>query len=182
MCFEENRKLEKEIEEIIVTYTKIVEDKCKNQNELDQSVMELREKKDEVMEKKMHVLAKENEALKLKLEALAEQLNEKNAEGARKMEDEGWYARANLLAPSSITVESIEFSSPENLRAVLISCVVDSQTIYEYSDSFDGGESLVNDEIGTGRVSYEMQKQDDVWQVTDWESQKYWEGMTSCAG
>lgn len=42
MCFEENRKLEKEIEEIIVTYTKIAEGKCRNQEELDQSVMELR--------------------------------------------------------------------------------------------------------------------------------------------
>lgn len=48
--------MEKEIEEIIVTYTKIAEGKCQNQAELDQSVMELREKKDEVMERKLHAL------------------------------------------------------------------------------------------------------------------------------
>lgn len=42
MYFEEARRYEKEIEEIIVTYTKIAENKCKTSNELDQSVMELR--------------------------------------------------------------------------------------------------------------------------------------------
>lgn len=56
MYYEEARKLEKEIEEIIVTYTKIAEGKCKDQTELDQTVMELREKRDEVMERKLHSL------------------------------------------------------------------------------------------------------------------------------
>ena len=75
MYYEEARRYEKEVEEIIRTYTKIAEEKYRNVNELDQSVLELREKKDEVMDRKLQGLIHENFVLREKLDFMKKELN-----------------------------------------------------------------------------------------------------------
>lgn len=74
MYYNEARRYEKEIEEIIITYTKIADNKFKSVGELDQSVMELHDRKDEAMERKLNNLMRENDTLKDRIEFLSEEL------------------------------------------------------------------------------------------------------------
>lgn len=65
--FEESKRLEQEIEQIIVSYTTLIEGKFRTKKEFEQSFIDFESKKDEAISHKYRKIEQENERLKTKL-------------------------------------------------------------------------------------------------------------------
>lgn len=70
---DEVKRLEEELETIIMTYTKIIEDRCRDQQDFDKSYVVLAEKREEVVMKRQAQLEIENKELRRRGKVLEEE-------------------------------------------------------------------------------------------------------------
>lgn len=66
-------RLEEEMETIIMTYTKIIEDRCKNQQDFDKSYAVLTDKREELVMKKQAQLEIDNQEMSKKIQVLMQE-------------------------------------------------------------------------------------------------------------